>query len=97
VILAGVLAIAAAGWWWHGRGTTRTSASGVALGAAPEPGPLNLLIVTLDTTRADRIGAYGLADAGTPARRTAAGRGVMCCDVVRVVCCRSRPMDSLAR
>lgn len=27
---------------------------------------LNLVLITLDTTRADRIGAYGCADAGTP-------------------------------
>ncbi|MGE5813555.1 MAG: sulfatase, partial [Acidobacteriota bacterium] len=31
-----------------------------------EPDDLNLLLVTLDTTRADRIGAYGAPDAGTP-------------------------------
>ena len=38
-------------------------ASGAQGGAAPPP---NLLLVTLDTTRADHLGAWGYAGARTP-------------------------------
>ena len=41
------------------------------------PRDLNLLIVTLDTTRADRIGAYGYASAETPALDRLAREGVL--------------------
>jgi choline-sulfatase len=55
-------------WWWLSRPRAVKSASGVELGRfAPGAAPdLNVLLVTLDTTRADRLGAYGFADAGTP-------------------------------
>ena len=36
----------------------------------------NVLLITLDTTRADRIGCYGYADARTPALDAIAGAGV---------------------
>lgn len=42
--------------WWRGR----------APGAAPRPERPNVVLITLDTTRADRIGAYGYAAAATP-------------------------------
>src|SRR6185436_989313 len=42
-----------------------------------ERAPLNLLIVTLDTTRADRIGAYGNTDVETPAFDRIAREGVL--------------------
>ncbi len=47
-------------------------AAGCGLGA-PRP---NVLLVTLDTTRADRIGAYGRARAGTPALDALAAEGI---------------------
>src|ERR1700680_2784205 len=40
------------------------------------PAPLNLLLVTLDTTRADRIGAYGYAGARTSHLDRLAAEGV---------------------
>lgn len=40
--------------------------SGSGSGPTPTPATASLLLVTLDTTRADRIGAYGYPDAGTP-------------------------------
>lgn len=48
-----------------------TAASGLALsagcGAPPAPpAPRHLVLVTLDTVRADRLGCYGRAGAGTP-------------------------------
>lgn len=39
---------------------------------------LNVVLVTLDTTRADRIGCYGYGDALTPALDALAQRGVRC-------------------
>ncbi|HOC16999.1 MAG TPA: sulfatase-like hydrolase/transferase [Vicinamibacterales bacterium] len=76
-----VMALAAAGaaWWWAGRRPQETAA-GVALGAATGGGrasELNLLVITLDTTRADRIGAYGYAGARTPAIDRLAREGVV--------------------
>ncbi|MDE0896739.1 MAG: sulfatase-like hydrolase/transferase, partial [Planctomycetota bacterium] len=43
---------------------------------APER-PVSVLLITLDTTRADRIGCYGRADAGTPAIDRLAARGTL--------------------
>jgi choline-sulfatase len=51
-----VLLAAASGWWWR---------AGVPL-APPRPSRPNVVLITLDTTRADRIGAYGYAAAATP-------------------------------
>ncbi|HEX6464198.1 MAG TPA: sulfatase-like hydrolase/transferase, partial [Vicinamibacterales bacterium] len=54
------------------------SATGVDLGRPTAPsGPLNLVIVTLDTTRADRMGAYGNKDIETPAFDRIAHEGVL--------------------
>ena len=58
------------------------------IGCSPETSPrakldqlrgdrkLNVLLVTLDTTRADRIGAYGFDEVDTPAIDSLAARGV---------------------
>ena len=59
----------------------RGTSGGIALGSAcrprpaPEP-PLNLLLVTLDTTRADALGAYG-GRAVTPSLDQLAAEGVV--------------------
>jgi arylsulfatase A-like enzyme/Flp pilus assembly protein TadD len=45
----------------------------------------NVVLVTLDTTRADRIGCYGRADAGTPNLDRLAARGVRFADAWSVV------------
>ena len=61
------------------RGPVRTSA-GVELGTLPSGvsrDRLNLVVVTLDTTRADRLGAYGYARADTPAFDRLAREGVL--------------------
>jgi choline-sulfatase len=55
-----VTAAAAYGWW-----VTRVP-NGPTARNASTPNTFNLLVITLDTTRADRLGAYGFADAGTP-------------------------------
>jgi arylsulfatase A-like enzyme/Tfp pilus assembly protein PilF len=54
------------------------AASGVDLGrAAADAKKLNLLVITLDTTRADRIGAYGYQDIETPTIDRLAREGVL--------------------
>jgi arylsulfatase A-like enzyme/Flp pilus assembly protein TadD len=51
-------------------------AGGFLLWRALSPPPVNVLFVTLDTTRADRLGCYGAAEARTPALDRLAGEGV---------------------
>src|SRR5262245_48779505 len=43
----------------------------------PRPHP-NVLLVTLDTTRADRLGCYGYTAARTPVLDALAAAGVLC-------------------
>ncbi len=45
-------------------------------GARPRTGPPTVLLVTVDTLRADRVGCYGRRDAGTPAIDALASDGV---------------------
>ena len=57
-----------------------TAPSGHVLGRLPGgvgPGDLSVLLITLDTTRADRIGAYGFADIETPHLDRLAAEGVL--------------------
>src|SRR5437868_857927 len=56
------------------------SATGVAVGRLPawvRMADLNLLVITLDTTRADRLGAYGWPDSVTPAIDSLARQGIL--------------------
>ena len=65
---------------WFRQPAVLSSAAGVSLGALPsgvDPGRLNLVVVTLDTTRADRLGAYGYPQAGTPNVDALAQDGVL--------------------
>ncbi len=55
------------------------AASGAGCGRRPAP---NLLLVTLDTTRADHLGCYGFPLARTPAIDRLAAEGVRCSDAV---------------
>ena len=67
--IAAALAVAAgsAGVLWQRDGRLPASASG----------PPNVLLITLDTTRADRLGAYGYAAARTPVLDRLAKDGVL--------------------
>src|SRR6185503_2571534 len=47
------------------------------LALAAAPAPPNLLLVTIDTLRADRVGAYGYAGAATPTLDRLARDGVL--------------------
>jgi arylsulfatase A-like enzyme/Tfp pilus assembly protein PilF len=64
-----VLALAAgAARFWPGGGprTTPTGANAGRLPRGVQPSGLNVVLITLDTTRADRIGAYGWTPSPTP-------------------------------
>ncbi len=58
----------------------RVVTGGTDFGTLPrgvDPRGLNLVVVTLDTTRADRLGAYGYQNAGTPNLDALARDGVL--------------------
>src|SRR5438477_8395340 len=61
-VAAGVIATAAAGAWWMLRPTP--------------PSHPNLLLITIDTLRADHVGVYGATTGATPALDALASRGV---------------------
>ncbi len=81
VLIAGVLlGLIAASWLFLGRGRAVRTPSGADLGRLPagvRPERMNVLLVTLDTTRWDRIGAYGDGAAATPNLDRLAGEGVL--------------------
>jgi len=60
VVSVAAAAVLAAGWWW-----------GVARPRHP-----NLLLITIDTLRADHVGAYGAKNGATPSLDALAARGV---------------------
>ena len=79
VLVVFVVVLAAAGVWFLRTRPIRTSA-GVDLGHLPRGvarDRLNLVIVTFDTTRADRIGAYGSQDVETPTIDRLAAEGAL--------------------
>ena len=83
IAACGAVALALA-WVLFLRAPAPTSQTGVALGQTldgAKPGDLNVIVITLDTTRWDRLGAYG---APAPRRRTSIGSPVR-------ACCSSRP------
>ncbi len=77
--LAFLLAVAAGAFWlWQPR--SHSAAAGTNLGPLPRGvsrAQLNLLVITLDTTRADRLGAYGFREIETPALDRLADEGVL--------------------
>jgi arylsulfatase A-like enzyme/Tfp pilus assembly protein PilF len=76
--LAAVCIAATTAWLWWPR--SQLAAGNVDLGRLPagvERQALNLLVITLDTTRADRLGAYGFRDIETPTLDRLAAEGVL--------------------
>ncbi len=65
VALVGVIAVGAGLWWMRS-----------APAVPPWPSHPNVLLVTLDTTRSDRLGSYGYAAASTPHLDRLAAGGV---------------------
>jgi arylsulfatase A-like enzyme/Tfp pilus assembly protein PilF len=63
----------------HSRGgvTTPTGSKVGRLTSSGQPSDLNLLLITLDTTRADGLGVYGSPDHATPALDRLAREGVL--------------------
>jgi choline-sulfatase len=79
-IVLGAAVLAGAGVAWSMRtrpvrSTTGTEVGGLPRGVARDR--LNLVVVTLDTTRADRIGTYGARDVETPTIDRLANEGVL--------------------
>jgi arylsulfatase A-like enzyme/tetratricopeptide (TPR) repeat protein len=75
---AGLIAAAAAGAAWYFTSGRSQTAGQVDLGALPSGirrDALNIVVITLDTTRADHIGAYGSTLVKTPALDRLAGEG----------------------
>ena len=75
-----VLAIAAAAGLYNAWPRRVVSGAGTDLGTLPsgvDRSRLNVIVVTLDTTRADRLGAYGYPNAGTPNLDALAQDGVL--------------------
>jgi len=68
------------GWRW----IAAAGAGILALGcpAPPAPAPRDILLVSIDTLRADCVGAYGKEDAGTPVIDALAARGVRFADAM---------------
>src|SRR4051812_30136150 len=69
--------MAAVAYWWP---RPEKGAGNVELGALPRGvnrQALNLLVITLDTTRADRLGAYGFNGIETPTIDRLAAEGVL--------------------
>jgi arylsulfatase A-like enzyme/Flp pilus assembly protein TadD len=70
VVAAVLLAGAAAAWWYAHGGTDRQDLAGGSLRG------YNVLLVTIDTLRSDRVGAYGNAAGLTPAIDRLAAEGL---------------------
>jgi len=77
----GVLAMVAFGaWFWLQSSGPRTTPGGTSVGRLPRgvrPSDLNVVVITLDTTRADRIGAYGFTPSPTPNLDRLASEGTL--------------------
>jgi choline-sulfatase len=72
----GVAAAAAAGWFLVGPGRSAPAKTG-RLWAEKGTAKPNVILVTLDTTRADHLGCYGSAEVRTPVLDGLARRGVL--------------------
>jgi choline-sulfatase len=75
-----VVVVAIAAGWWLRRSPHARTTSAVDLGILPrdvDRRRLNLVVVTLDTTRADRMGADGARDVETPTFDALAQDGVL--------------------
>lgn len=80
VALLAMVGVGASVWYVTSGGREAISSSGQSLGALPGPArqqDLNVVLITLDTTRWDRLGAYGDTTAQTPNLDRLASEGVI--------------------
>jgi choline-sulfatase len=80
VVLAALALAAGTARFWLQSSGPRTTPSGANAGRLPRgvlPSDLNVVVITLDTTRADRIGAYGWAPSPTPNLDRLASEGTL--------------------
>jgi choline-sulfatase len=78
--IAALCVVGLAAWWFTSGGRRGISPAGVDLGRLPagfSQQDLNVVVITLDTTRWDRIGAYGDRHAQTPNLDRLASEGVL--------------------
>ncbi len=77
--IAAVAALALAAYVWYSRRPPRSDEEARAALARMHPAPsaLNVVVITLDTTRADRLGCYGFTGVETPAIDALAREGVV--------------------
>jgi arylsulfatase A-like enzyme/Tfp pilus assembly protein PilF len=80
LLAAAVVVLTLAAWLARRPARAVRVPSGVDIGSLPRgvaPGNLNLLLITLDTTRADRLGAYGGPADATPELNRLAAEGII--------------------
>jgi choline-sulfatase len=79
VVVAALIAAALAGGiYWRTRPPRSVEAARARIQARnPRPGDLNVVILTLDTLRADRLGCYGATDGATPNLDALAREGIV--------------------
>ena len=80
ILIGGAAILAFLAWAFFTRVPGATSLNGVDLGrttGAARQGDLNVVVITLDTTRWDRLGAYGSQGASTPNLDRLASEGVL--------------------
>ncbi len=78
LLIVALLGAGGAAWWMWPR--SQVAAGGTALGELPRGvsrSDLNVVLLTLDTLRADHLGAYGSADVRTPNLDELAREGVV--------------------
>ncbi|MCL4821038.1 MAG: sulfatase-like hydrolase/transferase [Vicinamibacteria bacterium] len=75
----GLVAVLAAAWaWWTQRPPAdEAAARALLLRRTPAPSELNVVVVTLDTLRADHLGCYGHPEVQTPHIDALAEQGVL--------------------
>ena len=66
LVAASVFAVVLAAWLWRRPPRTDAEARSALARLQPAPDALNVVVVTLDTTRADRLGCYGFRGDLTP-------------------------------
>ncbi len=75
--ITAVVAVAGLYSWWQGAERQKTAETTAWAGQELERGPRSVLVVTVDTTRADRLQPYGAENVATPHLQELARQGVL--------------------